>query len=538
MNNRVYNILFHTHTISGIFISLALYVIFFAGSFSFFRDEIVSWERNEPLSEDWGGLGNTDFDQVLDTLDSRKGLQGWDVSFNQYYDEQRTSVSFSPPPGVEVERKGRRGNFIYLNTENLKSYDYQSSYSLGEFLYRLHFFAQLNLWGRSGYLLAGIVAFFFLFAVITGVVVHWNKIVSNFYLFRPYNSLKNLWTDAHTGLGILGLPYQFMFALTGVYLIVGFSIMSPPVLSFAYGGDQEKLNEEFEFNQPKFEPAGKPLEASASVNALIGKTLQMWPDMVIRNVNVFNYGDQNMHVKIDGHPSFSSKFAGLGGIVYHAASREIVSKRELMTETSFFNGARATMIRLHFGDFGGVGLKLIYFGLGILSCFVIISGVLIWQVARDKKHVEPTKRKFNAWLVWFYLAAALSMYPVFALTFVGIKFFLEPDSLDRSAFIYQTFFWSWLAFTVLFTALRSNWLTNKLCLIVGGALGLIVPIANGVKSGNWFWESFAQGHTDVFLIDVFWLVLGMITLWIGFSLKKKNAESPVLEKPKAMANSI
>jgi uncharacterized iron-regulated membrane protein len=53
MSNRIYNILFHTHTISGIFISLALYVIFFAGSFSFFRDEINSWERNEPLAAGW-----------------------------------------------------------------------------------------------------------------------------------------------------------------------------------------------------------------------------------------------------------------------------------------------------------------------------------------------------------------------------------------------------------------------------------------------------------------------------------------------------
>ena len=47
MKNRTYNILFHTHTISGIIISALLYIIFFAGSFSFFRDEIVNWERND-----------------------------------------------------------------------------------------------------------------------------------------------------------------------------------------------------------------------------------------------------------------------------------------------------------------------------------------------------------------------------------------------------------------------------------------------------------------------------------------------------------
>lgn len=37
MDPRKYNIYFHTHTISGIFIAALLYVIFFAGSFSFSR---------------------------------------------------------------------------------------------------------------------------------------------------------------------------------------------------------------------------------------------------------------------------------------------------------------------------------------------------------------------------------------------------------------------------------------------------------------------------------------------------------------------
>nr|BFF40080.1 hypothetical protein BACY1_18850 [Tenacibaculum mesophilum] len=53
MAKRVYNIMFHTHTISGIVISAALYVIFFTGSISFLRDEIIAWERNEPVEKNF-----------------------------------------------------------------------------------------------------------------------------------------------------------------------------------------------------------------------------------------------------------------------------------------------------------------------------------------------------------------------------------------------------------------------------------------------------------------------------------------------------
>jgi uncharacterized iron-regulated membrane protein len=45
MNLRRYNIYFNTHTISGIIICAILYVIFFAGSFSFFKNEINAWQK-------------------------------------------------------------------------------------------------------------------------------------------------------------------------------------------------------------------------------------------------------------------------------------------------------------------------------------------------------------------------------------------------------------------------------------------------------------------------------------------------------------
>lgn len=537
MSNRIYNILFHTHTISGIVISVALYVIFFAGSFSFFRDEIVSWERNESLSEGWM-LQEMDFDMVLDTLDERKGISKTDISFNQHYDEQRTGVSISAPKDAEIKegegRRGRggRGDFFYMNTNDLNTYDYQKSYSFGEFLYRLHFFAQLNFFGRSGYLLAGIIAFFFLFAVVTGVIVHWKKIISNFYVFRPNNSVKNLWTDAHTALGIIGLPYQFMFALTGVYIIVGLSIMSPAIISYIYEGNQEKAYDDFGFNSPKFEFVGKSLERDFSINKLLDQTKQKWPEFHVHNASIFNYGDENMHVQFTGKSDYNKKFASAGTIIYRVSDGAIVTEKSPFHKVSYLDGARALILRLHFGDFGGKGLKLVYFALGLLTCFVIISGVMIWLVARDKKHVSPAKRKFNAWLVWFYLAGCLSMFPVTAFTFVMIKVGLQDPDTDRMGFIFQTFFWSWLALTLLFTFIRNNAITNKYTLILGGIIGLGVPLANGFISGNWLWNTMRTGQTDIFLIDALWLVISVSAIVIGLKMKISGTTSEPAKQAK------
>src|SRR5690606_28107093 len=93
MAKRVYNIIFHTHTISGIIISAALYVIFFTGSISFLRDEINAWERNEPIVEDYFNRAN--FDKALEVLGEERELYGRDLTFSHRYFERRVGASMT-----------------------------------------------------------------------------------------------------------------------------------------------------------------------------------------------------------------------------------------------------------------------------------------------------------------------------------------------------------------------------------------------------------------------------------------------------------
>lgn len=102
-----------------------------------------------------------------------------------------------------------------------------------------------------GYYLSGFVALFFLFAIVTGVLLHWNKIVSNFYIFRPKEKLKTLWTDAHTALGMIGLPFQFVYAVTGAFFMIKLLIVAPAVMAL-YNGDQDKLYKELEYTDPDY----------------------------------------------------------------------------------------------------------------------------------------------------------------------------------------------------------------------------------------------------------------------------------------------
>ncbi len=517
MNKRIYNVFFHTHTIVGIIIAALLYVIFFSGSFSFFRDEIAAWERNEPVAKNQ--FQKADMNLLLDSLQNKYSLYSRDITINKRFDERQLAVSLSAPKDTTIE--GHR-TFFYLDMKNGKTASYAENFSLGRFFYRLHFFTQLNYWGRSGYLLSGFIAFFFLFTIITGVIIHWDKIISNFYLFRPKIKLKNVWTEAHTALGILGLPFQFMFALTGAFLIIGIIVMAPPIASLLYDGNNQKMNEDFGLIPTSIPMDNKRIEKTVDFNDLVSRAKTYWKkDFDIETLSIRNFGDKSMQMTATGHYPYTDEFIGQGKLTFDAISNKVI-KVNPPEDASYITSARQVIDRLHYGDFGGLALRVVYFILGIISCFVMISGIFIYVIARDKKRVNPKKRKFNNWLGHLYMAGCLSMYPATAFSFIAVKCLIHGYHPDRSDEIAHYFFYAWLLFGLFLLIKRNHYFSTKITLITGGILGLLVPIANGIISDNWLWETYINGYWDIFFIDAFWIGLGISSLIIAGLMTQKR----------------
>lgn len=514
MGKRIFNILFHLHTVSSIVISVALYVIFFGGSFSFFRDEIVNWERNH--TDNHPNEMAFDIDQAIDSLKSSYDLYGREISIAKIYNEQRVSVHLSASSDTLVKDSTRQEAFFYLDTKTFDSHDYYSSYTLGEFLYRLHFFGQIPY--PAGYLISGFVAFFFLFAIITGVLVHWDKIIQNFYLFRPWSTIKAMWTDAHTALGLIGFPFQFVYAVTGAFFMLQTLLIAPAVYTL-YGGDTAKLYEELEFNHPTFPMAQKKLEGDLSVERFIKEAKNRWEGLNVLHVIIHNYGDKNMHITVEGRPAHQTNFTGLAEVSYKVATNDAAQVKDYINESSFLNTTKILLYQLHYGDYGRLGLRVISFILGILSCFVILSGVMIWLVARNKKTVSDKRKKFNQWVVWIYLAICQSMLPTTALAFLFVK--IQPVSGHTD--IYVFYFITWLVLSALLSAKKNNFIITKWCLLSGGIIGFFIPIANGLTTGNWFWKITQNGLIDIFIVDALWLCIALLSLYASIKMKKKPA---------------
>src|SRR5690606_21433389 len=111
MNNRSYNILFNLHTISGIIISAALFVIFFTGSFSFFRDEIANWQKEEYTQPtDQGIVSN--LDPIMESLNKNYDLYGRDIEIGRHYNERRVDINMTASKDSLASEQAKLGSFL------------------------------------------------------------------------------------------------------------------------------------------------------------------------------------------------------------------------------------------------------------------------------------------------------------------------------------------------------------------------------------------------------------------------------------------
>ena len=511
MSNRNYNVFFNTHTVSGIVISVLLYIMFFVGAFALFKDEIEIWEEGKPIKNI--ARKDINFDFLIDKLSETNHLNSRDIRFSLGHNSNAIFVLLGPAKDtINIPKKAKTNTYFSVDLQTVKTKTYKEKYNLGEFLYRLHFFGIIP----YGAYIAGFVSLFFFFAIVTGIIIHWKKIISNFYQFNPKKVLKRVWTDAHTALGVIGLPFQLIFAITGIYFCLSFTVLIPAY--FLYGNDEKKLMEELRPALKTYEWTAKTNKVLPSINSFVIQNTNRWKHFNSEYVHIKNYGGTNMKYLLMGSLNTQEKFLSSGTIIYDLeTNKTTVNINPYLSK--YTNDVQQSMRRLHFANFGGIWMKTVYFILSLITCFVIITGVLIWIEARNKKSMTLKQRLYTAKVGHIYLAICLSLFPITALFFLVVKLLPEAYQTQKMSILYTFFLGTWLITTLYFRFKRNNYFTNKVTLLWGAILGFLIPIINGIVSNNWVWNTYKNKQYDILAIDILWISLSVIALWIYFKIK-------------------
>jgi uncharacterized iron-regulated membrane protein len=223
--------------------------------------------------------------------------------------------------------------------------------------------------GEPGKLFLGVMGLLFLFAIISGVVLYWPFARRlDFGTIRQGKPKRVRWLDWHNLLGIITVMWAVVVSGTGVI-----NSWAEPML------DQWRANELASMVRPY---AGKPPPAhTASL------------DLVVENATKAAAGTKVAFIAFPGTPfSSSHHFAAfmrgdelltsrlLKPVLLDAETADVVDTRDL----PFYLKALFLSQPLHFGDYGGMPLKIIWALLDSFTLVVIGSGLYLYLARRRK----------------------------------------------------------------------------------------------------------------------------------------------------------
>lgn len=350
MNKTILSIHKWTGLISGLF----LIIISTSGTILVFNKELN--EKHLELK-----FGDISPDSSLvhlnfclqQTLDNYPGYK-----IRVYFNENRGYFKF------DIRGDKTKRFLYYQKTTGKLLLDINARELVDRFLLELHYtlFA-----GVPGVIIVFLVSICFFLSIISGVIVY-RKSIFKALTFRKlkYGSSKKLWLNLHTTLAVWGLLFNLVMVFTGFLLILTVldsrlskkktdSNLLPPT-------DLIRLAISLRGGYPDFTPYFCRIPADTSNPLVVYGKFTSTP---------FFY------------PDFSDRisYSGLTGELPPGSTVLSISDSDLKTRILIL------VYPLHFGDFGGFTLKILYSIFGLIPGVLGVTGFLIWMRKKRKKKI-------------------------------------------------------------------------------------------------------------------------------------------------------
>ena len=259
-----------------------------------------------------------------------------------------------------------------------------------EFLYALHY--RLNLPTLVGITLVGALGALMVALALSGVLAH-PRIFRDAFRLRARQTGGVALADWHNRLSVWSLPFSLAIAVTGAGIGLA-SISAYAMAQGRYGGDVERVYAPLFGEEPAEDPAPAPIP---DVAAALDHMQANHPGISVTYAILHDPGTEGQHVQIVGaHPgrlifgeyyAFDAQgnFRGTAGLADGALGQQ----------------AAASTYNLHFGNYGGLPVKLAYMIFGLALTAICATGTYIWLGKRRRRgHEEP--RLLGAWhgVVW------------------------------------------------------------------------------------------------------------------------------------------
>ncbi|MXO69617.1 PepSY domain-containing protein [Altererythrobacter marinus] len=254
-----------------------------------------------------------------------------------------------------------------------------------DFLVHLHY--TLNLPSLVGITIVGAFGVMMLALSLSGVLAH-PRIFRDAFRLRARNNAGVGLTDWHNRLSVWTLPFGIAIALTGALIGLA-TVTAYGIAESAYDGDVAAVYGPVfgEEAAPDPSPAPAPdvaaaLQYMAREHPGVRLTYAILHDPLTAGQHVQMVGEHDRRLIFGEYYAFDSqgRFAGTTGMADGALGQQ----------------AAASTYKLHFGNFGGVWVKIAYVVLGAALTAVCATGTYIWLGKRRRRGIEEPRLR-AAW---------------------------------------------------------------------------------------------------------------------------------------------
>ena len=484
------------HTWTGLAAGLALFIAFYTGAITVFMHELEIWDAyTDDASTEQTSAQAQDLIDLVVLRDP-----GAASAFRLY-------PSSDDHPGhslywFERLKDGNSETHYYRLTDSGELRTQEDTAHLASFIYRLHYTAGLP---RSfGLYVLGIVCLIYGIALISGLIVFLPNWLKDLFVVRDSSNNKRFWLDAHNVVGVISLPWHFMFAWSSAVLALGILFLAP----FQFLVFEEDLTELFGKELgviSSLEPAGNEGPA-LSVDEIMAIAERESPGMELTQIRFSNYRDANGTVSVFGQIE-AGTLTPNARVTMNVSTGEVLevlhpSKASL--GATFYNG----LIALHFVSFGGFLAKWVYFFLGLAGAFLFFSGNLLWIETRRKRRQfeQPATGRFLARLT---MGVCLGCIAGVSAAFLASRGLAElPDRADLTEMAYYAVFFA----SILWVFAKPVAVGARDLLYLSALLTILIPVFDLLLVGQSIWRNAFTEHWPLLIVDLLAL-MGALAFW-------------------------
>ena len=294
-----------------------------------------------------------------------------DVPLFMAFDNERSLMTITTGPRVDSPAAAMTMQTVDRRTGRLAAQDGERAGGVVAFLLQLH--TDLFL-GLPGMLFLGAMGLLFVVAIASGVVLYapfMRKL--DFGTVRVARSRRTRWLDYHNLLGIVAFAWMTVVGLTGVV-----NALATPITRLWQANELAEMTRGYE-GRPALPPAryGSLDRAMAAARARLPG---MNPQFIAFPGGSFS-SRHHYAVFFQGATPLTERV--LTPVLIDAATGRITDVRRM----PWYFVALSFSRPLHFGDYGGLPMKLLWAILDLFTIVVLGSGVYLWV-----RHRRPVAR--------------------------------------------------------------------------------------------------------------------------------------------------